>query len=198
MKTTIVTRFWYKSEISQNRLELLQKYFIKGLSEQLDKDFDIDILVHKNTVNQLHFLDWKGLRVNFTKTEKNTLTLQNDILTEYNCRSELQIRLDADDYVMPNFISTIKSNINFNNDKQLVTFQPSKLIHETGEKYRHQKDYSHKMPSMFLALYQKKPTFSIYQTGHDLFYRIVKNSILIDDPSICHLVIHTENIFSKA
>lgn len=197
MKTTIVTRFWYKSEITALRLELLQKYYIKGLSEQTDKDFDIDILVHKNTVNQLHFLEWKGLRVNFTKTEKNTLTLQNDILTKYNCRSELQIRLDADDYVTPNFISTVKSNINFNNDKQLVTFQPSKLIHETGEKYRHQKNYSNKMPSMFLALYQKKPTLSIYETGHDQFYKLVKNSVLIYDHTICNLVIHTENIFSK-
>ena len=197
MKTTIVTRFWYKSEITQNKLELIQKYFIKGLSEQIDKDFDVDILVHKNTCHQLHDLDWKGLKVNFQKTERNTWTLANDMLIKYNCRSEIQIRLDADDYVSPNFISTIKTSFDTTADKQIVNFQPSKLIHATGKVYRHQKNYSVKMPSMFLALYQQKPTLSIYETGHDQFYRVVKNSIFIDDPTICYLVIHTENICSK-
>jgi hypothetical protein len=198
MKTTIVTRFWYKDKISDLKIELLQKYFIDGLSKQTDKDFDIDILVHKNTVNQLHFLDWKGLRVNFTKTEKNTLKLHNDILSKYNCGSEIQIRLDADDFVTENFIKTFKKNIDLKNAKQIVTFQPSKLIHATGEKYTHQKEYSERMPSMFLALYQQSPKLSIYQTGHDQFYSLVKNSKIITDETICYLVIHTENIFSKA
>lgn len=200
MKTSIVSRFWFKNSISDVRLKLIQNFYIKSLQEQDDKDFAVFLLVHPDTVDVVKKLNWGNLKVNFIEVIKNdppdAVPTAVPSFDKFIPKTNIQIRIDTDDWVKPYFLTKCKALIR-GYDDALVTFQPTKHDLSTDNFFLHNKIYSGNCPSMFTMIYQKNPRITIFNDHHGNMGKYFNNKIYVCEYGLCNLVIHSENLLSK-
>ena len=195
-KTIIVIRSRYQ-EITPLRLELMQKYCINSLKQQTDKDFEIHILVQSATADKIKSLNWGRLKV-FFKEETPSIGWERysaDLRKEYMRGPNIQIRMDNDDWVAPNFIERIRQAIG-RHKNILVNFHPTKFLHHNRKSYYSQKHYSRDRVSMFFAIYQEKPEHWILDRQHGRMGSLFAKRIYVKQLGLCNIVIHSENVLN--
>lgn len=198
MKTSIVTRCWYKEQIPNIRIELFNNIFFPALNEQTDKDFDLYLLVYEHNIEQIKKqVNTLNVDVKFKIVKEEEV---NDLRHPFNCGSNIQMRVDCDDYIYPNYVKTVKDFLIRKSNKYdniLLSFQPSKydyfkkILHHSGTRY------SEKRHSMFLCLYQKNSINGIYKYRHGHYHKHIKKSFFIKEQKYCNLVVHGDNTLTK-
>ena len=203
MTTAIVSRAWYRNKISQQRIDLMEEHFIKSLKIQTDQDFEVHLLCHKDTVDKIRALDWGDLKTCFYVSDKKPgkesereMDYVDANSCTYNPLTNIQIRLDIDDWIAPIFVEYVKEHFKDGKDG-LLTFHPTKYLHDKKVSYFSQKTYSENKPSMFIAIYQNKPKIGIYKDMHGRMAKYFEKSHFIKEFGLCNLVVHSQNAFTK-
>jgi hypothetical protein len=188
MKTAIITRYCYEDRLSEDRLKLFQDNFINSLAKQTTKDFDIYIICdelygkksHPDNLALIKLLDFKGMNVHFTNVEKHNY--------------DIEVRLDSDDYVIDTFVEYVHSVAKKQNNI-LINFKPIKVVN--GAQYYHERDYSDKCASMFIALIQKGiKTKGVYDRPHCEMANYMGKVLTVKEGFV-FLNIHDGNMTSK-
>lgn len=199
MTTEIITRFVYDKPISPLRMSMFEGIFLESLNSQTDKDFVLVMFLHRNTADKVRNIGFGDIRVRFI-IDDIPFPPDNPEPVVFQIPQEklpnIQMRLDGDDSIADNYVASVKALWN-GVDDTLINFHPMKFDYHTGNKYKHQRQYSATCPSMFLSLCQAKPSVYIYEKSHDLMHKRIKNSMYVDSNNMCWLTIHGENIFSK-
>ena len=193
-RTIVIIRSRYESSLSDLRMELFQKYCIDSLKTQTNKDFEVHVLVQRQTIQQIKRLDWGELNVKFLIETPGMgwVNYAEKIREEYLNEANLQIRLDNDDWVDESFIEKTKILIQ-GQENILITYHPTKYLYDTGEKYFSQKRYNENHPSMFFAIYQSNAKHWILDRQHGQMGRLFKKGLSIKEFGLCNLTIHSEN-----
>lgn len=190
--TSVVTRCWYKNTIPDIRIKLFNELYFPALRNQIDNDFNVVLLVYEHNMKQIiSEVDMLGVNVIFSCVNEKDI---DDLRHPYNCGSNIQIRIDCDDFVSPEYISTIKDIFKNCKDKNaILNFQPWKYDYFTKEVYPRGRDYNIDKPSMFLSLYQTDPKIGVYKYPHTKFHKYIKKSYYINKKGYCNLVVHSDN-----
>jgi len=226
-KTIIISRAIYDTIgdskgvgiLTKHRLEIMQRYFINSLKNQTDKDFILYIFTGKEdneATLKIKSLDWGDLDVRFiytnddidvwrtsVKKSRNSgvereLGCPEDIVRKYgHPLTNIMIRLDTDDWVVPGWIAHIKYMANtipethFALNYQIISQSQSGLL------YNFNIPHNVNRISPFLALVQKShPRISPYAKIH-LKMGEFFSSVYTISPSYVYMVVHGENRSNK-
>ena len=159
--TAIIIRFWHKNHEDQMwRYHYFLSNVLPRLQAQTDKDFDICMLAPPALHDSLSKRSIKpftldepydySIHANFCKSQTRGLK-------DYR----IQIRMDSDDLVSPEFVSIIK-----NSPAKYVSFQPKLFLLDELRIQEMRHRYSERKPSMFLGV--KDYEECIY---HRVFFR---------------------------
>lgn len=196
-KVFIISRAIYSSMgekadigiLTEERLSLMQKYFINSLNNQTDMDFVLYLVVGKyenDTTRRIKDLDWGGISVQFIYTDSDLSEWKNTVKGSKNWGQEvnggspesivrrhghpwsnIMARLDTDDWVAPGWIAhmkhmaVVKSESHFLINYQIVGQGPD------GRLYHFFKPHNRVRTSPFIALVQKRePRISPYEDTH--------------------------------
>ena len=188
----IYTQMGKKSGIgilTEDRLELMQRYFINSLANQTDKDFTVYLILgefENVTTKRIENLNWEDVNVQFIYTdgdlsEWRTSVLRTDnwgreqdegtpesIVRKYgHPQANIMARLDTDDWVAPGWIAHMKHMaITKPETHFLINYQVTGQGID-GRLYRFSMSHNHGRTSPFIALVQKKPPrISPYMDAH--------------------------------
>ncbi len=205
--------------LTQNRLDLMQRYFINSLKNQTDKGFVINLFLGKDdniTSKKIEALDWSGLRVIFTYTEglseewisKASITngfgkemekgCPESIIRNYgHIMTNIMCRMDTDDWVSPGWISHIRHTSNSIKEPTfLINYQ---IIGQSqdGRLYNYSFPHNGNRISPFLVLVQKvNQSISPYSDFHINIGRRF-SSIYTVPPGYVYMVLNNSNIINK-
>lgn len=195
MKHIIFTRCNFNdTKLFYKYFEVMKKWFIPSVKEQICKDFKLFIYVNQNIPEHSEVItaEFKGSDINYTLSMPGfkTKLVEDKYL--------LQTRHDCDDYMAPNYVQKLQEiyveNINKYNEF-LIHAQPTKVDFKTDEEYMG-RIYSDQSTSMFLTLCQREVTKNIIQEKHGQFPNIVSKVFSLDIGYV-KLVIHDNNKASK-
>ena len=159
--TIIISRLYYSDkDLLKARIKLCKEILVPCLKAQSSQDFlfaircydeDAEMIKKQLGIDVITFSDYPQFL---------TYCKENNYHT--------QIRHDSDDYMSPDYIAFIQSEIaekSLNHDKFLMQFQVTKMSYPAG-KVLPMPDYTDTCNSGFLTLYQKEITHSIYERSH--------------------------------
>jgi hypothetical protein len=201
--------------LTEDRLQLMQRYFINSLRNQTDKDFTLYIAVgapDNETTNKIKSLNYGKLNVEFiyikddlTKWEKTVKESKNwgreidkgcpeDLIkTKGHPMTTIMARLDIDDWVTPGWISHMKHMAETKPESRfLINYQ---VIGQAidGRLYDFFAPHNRGRTSPFIVLIQKShPLISPYEDVH-LKMGTKFSTVYTIPPSYAFMVIHKEN-----
>lgn len=173
------------------RLEVYENLYLKSLKNQNYKDFDVFIFVSgvRNQVgceyntNLIKQVDAAPLNIFYIdRSEFN----ENDY--------EIQLRIDSDDYVFPEFMEKCVEVYSENsNEEFVISFQPYIYDYNDKKLYRQGRRYSGRECSMFVALCQRGENRKfVCNYNHTKFENYFKNIIHLNK-ELCCLCFHGDN-----
>ena len=194
MKHIIITRISFEDDsLFENYLNVSKQTFIPSISNQTNKNFTLGLIIKKKHIDILksylpNDIDVKYFNnfdecFNYTKTENY----------------EIQTRHDCDDWMCDTYVEQIQKKCVENKDKYnsfLIQVQPYKLDFNSGIKYRMSLRYTDKTNSMFLSMYQKNCTYSVYKEKHANMNLLAERVFNLNE-GMTYLVIHDNNKLSK-
>jgi len=188
----IYTRMGEKSAIgvlTEDRLSLMQRYFIDSLGNQTDSDFTVYLIVGKyenDVTKRIEDLNWDKVNVQFIYTDGDLSEWRNTVLRTENWGREqdegspesivrkyghpqanIMARLDTDDWVAPGWIAHMKHMAVTKPESHfLINYQVTGQGLD-GRLYQFSMSHNHGRTSPFIALVQKKPPrISPYMDAH--------------------------------
>lgn len=198
MKISFITRFHFPIDSKDFawRFEYYKKEVLPRILNQTIQDFDICIWCEDWHADLFKALSpkIKIFKATYEKRDSTYFidyTLWENVigLEKYN----VQVGLDSDDLIEPNFIEKVISLCN--GDKTIqISFQPIKLNIKTGEKY-HMRIYNEKQGSPIFAFYQPviDNNFKFaYHTSHLRMPLIADKTICVPE-GYCCMSIHDLN-----
>jgi len=196
-KTTIISRAIYNALgntpdigiLDENRLDLMQRYFINSLCNQTDQNFTLCMIVgppDNEATSRIKMLDWGDLDVEFIYTDGDLSAWKRSVEESENWGREIDngcpediakksghpittimARLDIDDWVAPGWIAHMKymaeskPESHFLINYQVISQGPD------GKLYRFFAPHNRGRTSPFIALVQKtEPRISPYEDTH--------------------------------
>jgi len=200
MNTTIITRFHYPeskkgSKEYKWRFNYYKDKILPKVKNQTDKDFDINVWCNDWQRESLEELGISTFQVN-TKTRTNKLGYFIDFAdwseVEGLKKYDIQIGLDSDDYITPEFIKKVKDIASNQIRSTFISFQPEKVDIKTGNKYPMKRTYNHQGSPVF-AIYQPHGDYKFaYETSHLLMPKEFKNFYFVDK-GYCYVSVHDYN-----
>ena len=221
LDTCIITRAIYDTcsdepgsgNLSEKRLQVMQRYFINSLRNQTDTKFTLHIIVGEEgneATDKIKALDYSGLEVNFIYTNPNlsvwreTPYTQRGMETLPGCpediirslelpKNHIMARMDTDDWVAPGWIAHMKHMAklmpeeNFIINYQVISQAPD------GRLYNLFYPHKHSRISPFFAMVQKRNIkVGLYDDKHLDMGKFFDNIYTVP-PSYAFMVIHEEN-----
>jgi radical SAM superfamily enzyme YgiQ (UPF0313 family) len=206
--------------LTQNRLKLMQRYFINSLKNQTDQDFVINLFLGEEnniTSEKIKSLDWSRLRVIFTHTNglDENWTSSASIINGFGKESEkgcpeyivrtqghpmtnIMVRMDTDDWVTPGWISHIRHTSNAIKEPNfLINYQ---ILGQSpdGRLYNYSFPHNRNRISPFLVVVQKlNQKISPYSDFHLNMGRKFQ-SVYTVPPGYCFMVVHGSNMINKS
>jgi GT2 family glycosyltransferase len=201
--------------LSENRLLLMQKYFINSLKSQTDPLFKIYIIVGQEgneTTERIKSLNWGSLDVNFIYTSGDISEWKSSVEKSGNWGREtdkgspediarrlelptatIMARLDIDDWVAPGWISHMKHMAKTHKEPNfLINYQVFGQAPD-GQIYKFYAPHRRNRTSPFIAIVQRsKHKISLYQTVHLQMGKLF-DTVYTIPPSYAYMVIHGEN-----
>ena len=177
----------------QKYFEVSKKTFIPSVNSQIDKNFEIGLMINPKHLDIVRDMIDKSINVTpfyDKKEEYKKYVIENKI--------NIQTRHDCDDIMLPNYIEHIHKLYEENKNKMddfILNFHPTKFNVEDGKEYIHSRDYS-RVCSMFSSLVQKNPKHGVFDVMHDHLPRLTRNMIYIKRGFV-KLGIHGNNTTSK-
>lgn len=201
--------------LDENRLGLMQKYFINSLKNQIDQIFTLYIVTgasDNETTKQIEALDWGDLNVKFIHTSGDTSLWKSSIgdhksygrendegcpeIIARTCehpQASVMARMDTDDWVAPGWVAHMKYMANTIEETYfLINYQ---VIGQAldGRLYHLQIPHSPDRTSPFIALVQKEPPrISPYEDTHLKMGKRF-SSVYTIPPSYVYMVVHGGN-----
>ena len=201
--------------LTENRLSIMQRYFINSLKNQTDKDFAICLIVgpeNNETTKRIKMLDWEGLNINFIHSNEDLSVWKkaaaksnnfgreiDDGCPEYiaknsgHPKTSIMARLDTDDWVAPGWIAHMKHMAKtYPETHFLINYQVIGQA-KNGRLYNFNQVHTRGRTSPFIALIQKSdPRISPYE---DLHLRMGKkfSKVYTIPPAYVFMVVHGEN-----
>lgn len=201
--------------LDENRIELMQRYFINSLKNQTDLDFTLYIIVgskDNETTKRIKSLDYGNLNVQFIYTSGDLSSWKKSSKKSGNWGREIDegcpediakncnhptatimARLDIDDWVAPGWVAHMKylaSTI----DKShfLINYQVIGQAPD-GRLYKFFAPHNPGRTSPFIALIQKTdPHISPYEDVHLNMGKLF-SSVYTIPPSYAFMVVHSGN-----
>ena len=201
--------------LTENRLDLMQRYFINSLQNQTDSGFVIYLVVgpeNNETTTKIKSLNWYNLGINFIHSNGDLLEWKNSAEKSRNfgreidqgCpedlvrradipKTSIMARLDTDDWVTPGWIAHMKHMAATKPESHfLINYQ---VIGQAldGRLYEFFAPHSRERVSPFMSIVQKaEPRISPYEEAH---FRMGKKftTIYTIPPSYAFMVIHKGN-----
>lgn len=195
MKPSIIiySRCHYGSEIPSDTLFCFKNYYLSSLSNQTYKDFNVEILSNGNEENNV-----------ILQEAINEYGISNIKIIDINKREkykyDIEINIDIDDSVMPEFIEEIVNIYNkTNKDTFLIAFYYLKFNIHTNKVFSPfvPSKENRGFPTPFFAIVQKKE--KIFDWGcrkHNELDEAIKDVITITK-QICVMNIHNDNAANK-
>ena len=184
----IIIRMWHNN---QDHFEWRYHYFascvLPRLQAQTVSDFDICILSDPKDHQRLKALD-KRIKP-FTmitdgydyRTQSNFTQDMTKGLDKYN----LQIRLDSDDLVEPDFVQKCAEG------KKVVTFQPELFILKKLQVKKMKARYRDDRPSMFMSFRSDMDDYKCIYS--EVFFRFGRYDCTLHPEGTCYMTIHGTN-----
>lgn len=201
--------------LDEERLDMMQRYFINSLKNQTDQDFTLYIIVGakgNETVERIESLDYGDLNIKFIYTDGNLSTWKKSSKKSKNWGREIDegcpediakncghptatimARLDIDDWVTPGWITHMKTLArNIDETHFLINYQVIGQAPD-GRLYRFFAPHNPGRTSPFIALVQKtEPKISPYEDVH-LNMGKKFSSVYTVGPSYAFMVVHGRN-----
>lgn len=201
--------------LTEERLSLMQRYFINSLNNQTDMDFILYLIVgdHENdTTRRIESLDWGKINIQFIYTNGDLSEWKSSIMGSKNWgqekhngspesivrrvehpQSNIMARLDTDDWVAPGWIAHIKYIAKTKPESHfLINYQ---IIGQAkdGRLYNFHASHTYARTSPFIALVQKTfPRISPYEESH-LKMGSKFSTVYTIPPAYAFMVIHDGN-----
>uniref|UniRef100_A0A6M3XCW6 Putative glycosyltransferase n=1 Tax=viral metagenome TaxID=1070528 RepID=A0A6M3XCW6_9ZZZZ len=201
--------------LSEDRLAIMQRYFVNSLKNQTDQDFILYLIVggyENETTKRIEALDWGNITVQYIYTDGNLDEWKNAVRQSRNWGQEKDIgcpedivrkcghpqanimaRLDTDDWVAPGWIAHMKYLAKTTPVSHfLINYQ---IIGQwtDGRLYNFNAAHTKARTSPFIVLVQKTdPRISPYE---DLHLRMGSKFSLVHTipPGYAFMVVHGEN-----
>ncbi len=201
--------------IDEERLDLMQRYFINSLRNQSDMDFVLLLIVGPpkcEATQRIKDLDWEGLNVQFLYTDPDIAKWKSSAKTSGNwgremdegCpediarklnhpKADIMARLDIDDWVAPGWIAHMKNLAKTSSESRfLINYQVIGQAPD-GRLYRFYAPHVRSRTSPFIALVQKKdPRISPYEEVH-LKMGALFETVYTIPPAYTFMVVHGGN-----
>ena len=201
--------------LSEQRLNLMQRYFINSLRNQTDSNFTLYIFTgasDNEATKRIKALDYGDLNVEFIHIEDDLSEWKSSVDTSNNWGREvdkgcpemlvqshghpkatIMARLDIDDWVAPGWIAHMKHMAITNPETHfLINYQVIGQAPD-GRLYKFFAPHNRGRTSPFIALVQKEePQISPYQDTHLNMGKLFA-SIYNIQPSYVFMVVHDEN-----
>lgn len=201
--------------LDEDRIKLMQKYFINSLNNQTDMDYTLLMVVgaeDNETVKRIKNLDWGDINVKFIYTSgdlsqwrRSSTESQNwgreidsgcpeDICRRLNHpRSSIMARLDIDDWVAPGWVAHMKYMSNsIDEPRFLINYQVIGQAPD-GRLYTFFAPHVRGRTSPFIALVQKEgPLISPYEDVHLKMGNLFEYVYTIP-PAYAFMVVHGGN-----
>ena len=200
-KIKIYVRSCYPAGMTALRKRLIQTYFIPGWAAQTVKDFEIVVLCHVNSQQELESLDWQGLNVTFIEVashELKDIRINEQFKQSQQVWNMLQFRVDDDDYPSAEYLEKMMHLILYGQGEPfLVSAHPTKHVLRTNKTYLSQtKWYCGKKPANNLCIFQKQPKYSVFEEHHPKMGKYFGNTGFITQEGFYMITIHKENILN--
>ena len=188
----IITRMAFSDKLTVNQLQRFEEY-LTCLNSQTYTDFKVYLIVDK-------VRDFVGSEMNKVfisgLAEK---VLQVHLRDPERFKHDIEVRLDYDDLVSPDFVQDLVDNYNtWNLDNFIISYQPIVYDVKTGDKYHHPSTYSTDCPSMCMALVQKgEKKYGVYDRPHNLMQQETGFQVVVEDEGFYYLQVHGQNTLSK-
>jgi len=217
--TIIISRAIYHSMgkkddlgiLTENRLDLMQRYFINSLDNQTDKNFILYMVVGQpddEPTVRIKSLDWGSLEVAFIHTQPVIWShIDNNWETSKGCPEDLvrrighpmttiMARMDTDDWVAPGWIAHMKYLADKSKESRfLINYQ---IIgqHPDGRLYNYSIPHTKDRTSPFIVLVQKEGTkISPYADFHLRMGKLF-NTVYTIPPFYAFMVVHGSNRYN--
>ena len=198
--------------LTEQRLDLMQRYFINSLNNQTDKNFVLYLVVgdqdNEPTV-RIKSLDWGSLNIAYIHVDDKLLTNVVRKDWETNERSpeglvrmishpmtSIMARLDTDDWVSPGWIAHMKHMAETARESRfLINYQ---IIGQSPEGllYNFSAPHTKQRTSPFIALVQKEGSkISPYKESH-LRMGSYFDTVYTIPPSYAFMVVHGDNRYN--
>ena len=204
--------------LTPKRLEIMQRFFINSLKNQISKDFILYLVTgskDNEATKAIENLDWSGVNVKFiytsnnlndwrTSTKSGKFGRENDkgcpediVKTSNHPKSSIMARLDTDDWVVPGWVSHILyMSKTIQRSHFLINYQVFGQSPD-GRIYNMYNLHNKNRTSPFIVLIQRSdPVISPYEDNH--LKMGSKFSHVYDiPPSYAYMTIHEENRNNK-
>lgn len=192
----------FKEDLTRNQLELFEQHLDSLMSQTYD-DFEVYYLTtsvrnfkgsYKNGVFIDNTIEYKESMRAIRTESVSGLYFTVDPRRLY---SDIEVRLDYDDTVSPDFVEDIVDQYHKSKEDTFVlSYQPIIIDTKTGDKYNHPSKYSEDCPSMCCALIQKgEKTKGVYDRPHNYMAKHVGKCI-VRPAGLYFLKVHGENTLS--
>ena len=174
-------------ELMSKYLKIAKEIFAPAIRSQDTNNFELAMIVFEEDVLRIE----DELELSFVPLYDNNQFLWYVKEGGYN----IQTRHDIDDWMSPNYISTIQSTyrgVETDYDKVVIHAQPIKVDYHKEKETRMPK-YTDKRTSMFLSLCQKHVTRSVWEKKHGNMGKIVDHVVLLPEGYV-KWVIHGDNV----
>ena len=205
--------------LSEDRLAIMQRYFVNSLKNQTDKDFVVYLIVgeyENETTKRIEALDWGDVTIQYIYTDGNLEQWKNTVRQSRNWGREIDngspediarkcghpqanimARLDTDDWVAPGWVAHMKHMAATKPESHfLINYQVVGQAVD-GRLYKFSNLHTYARTSPFIALVQKKdPRISPYESTH-LSMGKKFSKVYTIPPSYAFMVVHEGNRSNK-
>ena len=196
----IIIRMAFQKDLTENQIQRFRN-MLSSLMFQNYFSHEVYILPYK-------VRNFLGSSTNYNTIKKNINEMRNLTLGRTGAyilgdsprfKYDIEIRLDYDDIVTPNFITDIVEQYHARSEETfIVSYQPTIVDVATGDHYRHPSKYSEDCPSMCMALIQKgEKNFGVYDRPHNKMKQEIGCPVVVRPEGFFYLQVHGENTLSK-